>query len=83
MEEAISKHEADNKDKEKPSTKARDMYMAYQDHIYETVVLQSRFFDFINICINCLASEKEHKMTKHLNSLCRKTIDILTDLGKF
>lgn len=83
MAEAISKHESDNQDKEKPSSKAKDMYVAYQEHIYEAIVLQNRFFDFVNICINCLASEKEHKMTRHLNSLCRKSIDILTDLGKF
>lgn len=83
MEEAVKLHDSLNTDKEKPSNVAVDKYAAFQSRLFEVLYEHNTFIDFINICVSCMASEKEHKMTKHLNNMCRKTIDLLHDLGKF
>ena len=83
MEKAVELHEKENTDKEKPSTKAHDQYVAFQDKVFEISYLSNKFLDFIHICISSLTSEKEHKMTRYLNNLCRKSIDLLHDLGEF
>jgi hypothetical protein len=77
MDDATTLHEEENTDKEKPSTKAKDLYIVFQAKLFDIVYVSNKFLDYINICMLSLASEKEHKMTRHLNSLCRKSIDLL------
>jgi hypothetical protein len=83
MADAISLHTKENTDKEKPSTKAKTQYIAFQSKLFKVAYASNKFLDYIHICMSSLASEKEHKMTKHLNNLCRKSIDLLHDLGDF
>jgi hypothetical protein len=83
MDDATTLHEEENTDKEKPSTKAKDLYIIFQAKLFDIVYVSNKFLDYIDICMLSLASEKEHKMTRHLNSLCRKSIDLLHWLGNF
>jgi len=81
MEQAIAMHDKENK--EKTSTKTVKMYTAFQEKLCEVVYENNTFLDYIYTCVSCLASEREHKMTKHLNNMCRRTIDLLHVLGNF
>lgn len=83
LKEALELHGKENTDKEKPSKKAKKQYIAFQDKLFEVAYVSNKFLDYIHICICSLASEKEHKMTRYLNNLCRKSIDLLQDMGEF
>lgn len=74
IDENAKEQEAENANKEK--------FTAFLDHTLEVAYKHNFFLDFIHICVASLASERNHKMTKHLNNLCRKTIDLLQDMGK-
>lgn len=83
LSEAISEHEEENKDKEVKTFNARARYVAFENHLYNVVAKHSKFLDFIHIFVACLASDKHHEMTKHLNSLLMKTIHIVKQMGKY
>jgi hypothetical protein len=83
MNEAIELHEKENTDKEKPSSKAKSHYTAFQKQLFDIIYISNKFLDYIHICMSSLASEKEHRMTSYLNNLCRKSINLLNDLGDF
>ena len=81
--EAIPLHNEETKDKEKATYKTKERFLEFQNHLNDVVKMHNKFIDFIHIYIASLASEKKHKMTKHLNNLCRRTIDLLHDISTF
>lgn len=83
LKEASELHESQNTDKEKPNDHASKCYIEFQKQLFEIIYVSNKFLDYIHISMSSLASEKEHKMTKYLNNLCRKSIDLLHDLGDF
>jgi hypothetical protein len=81
--EATKHHLEEVKVKENQNLKAKAKYIKYHEHLYEIACEHNRFLDFIHVYVACLASEKSHKMTKNLNNMCRRTIDVLNSFGRY
>ena len=83
LEEAVPLHTEETKDKDKATFKTKENYIEFQNHLNDVVKMHNKFIDFIHIYVASLASEKKHKMTRHLNNMCRKSIDLLHEISQF
>lgn len=83
LDEAIPAHNEETKDKEKQTFNTKAKYLEFQNHLNEIVGMHNKFIEFIHIYVASLTSDRGHKMTKHLNNMWRKTIDLLYQISKF
>jgi hypothetical protein len=86
LEIATAKHlkeKEEQKDEKEPKYVVKKQYIEFHSHLYHIVKNNNKFLDFIHIYVACVASSKEHKMTKHLNHMCDKTIRVLNAFSKY
>mmetsp|Transcript_42159 Transcript_42159/g.48927 ORF Transcript_42159/g.48927 Transcript_42159/m.48927 type:complete len:566 (+) Transcript_42159:2966-4663(+) len=83
LKQAAAQHSEEAKATDKPTLEARAQYVEFQNHLHEVAGKHNKFLEFVHVYVAAMASSKQHKMTKHLNNMCRRTIDLLQHIGKF
>lgn len=83
LKQAAALHSEEAKATDKPTLEARAQYVEFQNHLHEVAGKHNKFLEFVHVYVAAMASSKQHKMTKHLNNMCRRTIDLLQHIGKF
>ena len=83
LDQAIPQHNEEIKDKEKQTFKTKAKYLEFENHLNEVAGMHNKFIEYIHIYVASLTSDKSHRMTKHLNNMCRKTINLLQQMSDF
>ena len=79
----VAEVEAQNLEDEKVKETTKTNYKNYHECLFTLAKENNKFLDFVHIYVACYSSDKDHKMTKDLNNMCKMTIELLNSFSHY